>query len=315
MKKSKAIDVHNLMKQYPNGTKGLSDFTLSIERGQVIGLVGPNGSGKTTTINVLTTTFPPTSGNGTILGYDLINESHQIRQLIGLVPQYESIDWSLTVEQNLQIFAQLLGIDSPAQQIGELLEMLELKDKRKASMEEISGGQIRRVMLARAFLFPAQLLFVDEPTVGLDPVGVERVLSFIKLQTKKGITIVIASNIMEEIQAICDRIVFISKGQKYFEGTVSEIIGQFQLTEQISIHARNATPSQLLEQLKQNGMRIMNHDPLVVEGVKISSTILNILPPFIANGYQLESFSIEPPTLRDAFLELANISREEEPNQ
>lgn len=300
-----AFAVEGLTKRFPNGIEAVKDLTLSIKRGQIVGLLGPNGSGKTTTINLLTTTFPPTSGRGQVLGFDLVREKHKIRPLIGLAPQYETIDWSLTVDQNMRVFANLLGIPNPTQRIGELLEFLQLEDKRYTPIEEISGGQIRRVQLARAILFPAQLFFVDEPTVGLDPVGVNRVLDFLKLQSSQGKTIILASNIMEEVQNICDFIVFLNKGHVTYAGSPADLIRHVQVEEHVIIQAKCSPPPALLQQLEQAGMSVRAQDPLEVSGVNAGKVTVMILTPFIANGYQLEGLTVLQPTLRDAFLTFA----------
>ncbi|MCG8346317.1 MAG: ABC transporter ATP-binding protein [Chloroflexales bacterium] len=302
---TKAINVEGLTKRFPNGVEAVRDVTLCIDRGQVIGLLGPNGSGKTTTINLLTTTFKPTRGSGHILGFDLVRESHKIRQVIGLVPQYETIDWSLTVDQNLRVFANLLGVSKATERIVQLLDMLQLEDKRFSPIEELSGGQIRRVQLARAILFPAQLLFVDEPTVGLDPIGVERVLTFLKLQANEGKTVVLASNIMEDIQSVCDRIVFLNKGHLIYDGPPQRLIHHFNMEERVIIEAKDDPPADLLQQLVRAGLCIVEHNPLTVNGVNAGRMTITILAPFIAHGYHITNFTVVQPTLRNAFVALA----------
>ncbi len=300
------IDVQSLSKRYPNGVEAVRELTLKIVMGQIVGLIGPNGSGKTTTINLLTTSFRPTSGTGKILGFDLLRENAQIRKRIGLVPQYESIDWSLTVAQNLMVFAKLLKLSHAAQRVEALLDMLDLAEKRNDSMEELSGGQIRRVQLARAFLFPAQILFVDEPTVGLDPIGVDKVLGFLKDCASHGMTIILASNVMEEIQNACDRLVFINKGRKIFDGSVSCAIQHFRLEERVIIQSKTAVPFNLIANIEQSGLKVLKKDPLTISGVNAGSTLLSLLAPFMGNGYDLASFVVEQPTLRQAFVELAS---------
>lgn len=306
-----AVEVVNLSKRFPDGTVAVKDLTLGVPRGQILALLGPNGSGKTTTINLLTTSFAPTSGGGRILGYDITKEKEGIRHRISLVPQYETIDWSLTVEQNLRVFAGLLNIADPESRLTGLLKEMQLEDERKEPIEELSGGQIRRVQLARGMLFDADLIFVDEPTIGLDPVGVHRVLAFLRRQRDEGKTIILASNVMEEVQEVCDRVVFLHKGSVVYDGPPEDLVSRCGLEETVVVHTRGEPNPALISELEASGLSILGLDPLHVSGDDAARTTVELLAPFISTGYQVEGFVVNRPTLKDAFLKISGATEEE----
>ena len=302
---SLAVSVSGLTKVYKNGVYGVDGLTFDIPRGQIVGLLGPNGSGKTTTINLLTASFPPTSGSGYVLGYDIRKQSTMIRKSVSLVPQYESIDWSLTVFQNLKVFSDLLNITNASSLIGELLENLELSEYRNTQMEELSGGQIRRVQLARAMLFDSEPIFVDEPTIGLDPVGVSRVLNYLKQQTRSGKTVVLATNIMSEMEQVCDRILFLNHGKILYDGTPSDIIKKCDLKERVTIELRGE-PSGLIEAAVTAGLEVESRTPLTIAGNRAGSLILPILANSNQYNISIVGITIHTPSLEDAFIHIAN---------
>jgi ABC-2 type transport system ATP-binding protein len=166
-----ALEARNLTKVYPNGTVGVEGLCLTVATGEVVGLLGPNGSGKTTTVNLFTTAFPPTRGSAAVMGYDVVADRDRVRQVVAVVSQQDTVNWWLTVYQNVDLFASLLGMPRRTRQreIGQLLAEFELDDKRDQYLDDLSGGQLRRVQVVRALLYRPQVLFVDEPTLGLDP--------------------------------------------------------------------------------------------------------------------------------------------------
>lgn len=299
-----AISVSGLSKTYPNGNVGVKNLTVDVPRGQIVGLLGPNGSGKTTTINLLTASFPPSSGDGQVLGFDIRRQAHLIRRRTSLVPQYESIDWSLTVYQNLRVFASLLHVSDPEGRISGLLHALELEDHRHSPVEELSGGQIRRVQLARAMLFSSDLVFVDEPTAGLDPLGSHEVLSYLREQARSGRTVLLASNIMTEMEQICDRILFLNKGVLVYDGSPTDIIGRCRLKERITVDLEHEPSESLIDTLNDLGLEVHARKPLVVSGTEATRLVVATLSSLTDQNGSFRGFTVHKPGLSDAFVSI-----------
>ena len=188
--------------------------------------MGPNGAGKTTTINILCTLSKPTSGRATIDGLNVVRQQSQVRQSIGLVFQDPSLDERLSGLQNLRFHALVYGLPASVreQRIEQMLRMMELWDKRHSEVRTYSGGMKRRLELARGLLHYPKVLFLDEPTLGLDPVGTREIRELIlDLKNKQGLTIVMTSHILSEVQATCDRIGIINGGKLALEETMANL--------------------------------------------------------------------------------------------
>jgi ABC-2 type transport system ATP-binding protein len=191
-------------------------LNLSVPAGEVFGLLGPNGAGKTTAIKMLTTLLPPTSGRAYVAGFDVEKQSAQVRSAIGYVPQLVSVDGSLTAYENLLIFAKLYGVprSERSARIGNSLEFVGLEDAANRMVRGYSGGMMRRLEIALAMLHRPRVLFLDEPTVGLDPLARqavwERVLSLVR---EFGMTIFVTTHFMEEADHLCDRVAIMNLGR------------------------------------------------------------------------------------------------------
>ena len=185
------VQTQSLTKRFGDLT-AVSEFTVSIEAGEIFGLVGPNGAGKTTVIKMLTTLLPPTAGNASVDGHDITHEAAEVRRVIGYVPQFISADGALSGYENLLIFSKLYDIPRKERQqrIGEVLEFMGLSDFSDKLVRTYSGGMIRRLEIAESMLHRPRVLFLDEPTVGLDPVARNMVWEHIKqLRADYGTTI------------------------------------------------------------------------------------------------------------------------------
>ena len=206
--------------------KAVDNLTLSVEQGEIFGLLGPNGAGKTTSIKMIITLLPPTSGAATIGGYDIVHNSSQVRRLIGYVPQILSADGTLTGRENLTIFAKLYDI--PRRDRGKIiddsLEFMGLNDASDKLVKNYSGGMIRRLEIAQSMLHRPKVLFLDEPTIGLDPVGRKVVWDHIeKLREDYGTTIFLTTHYMEEADNLCTRIGIMNQGKLAAIGTPKEL--------------------------------------------------------------------------------------------
>jgi ABC-2 type transport system ATP-binding protein len=202
-------------------------LNISIEGGDVFGLVGPNGAGKTTTIKMLTTLLPPTSGTALVAGFDVRREQKKVQNSIGYVPQMLSADGNLTGYENLLVFAKLYGMkrrDRP-REIHGALEFMGLGDAAGKLVKHYSGGMVRRLEIAQSLLHRPKVVFLDEPTTGLDPVARSTVWEHIhKIRNDFGTTVLITTHLMEEAESLCDRVGIMSAGRLVIEGPPQEII-------------------------------------------------------------------------------------------
>jgi ABC-2 type transport system ATP-binding protein len=218
------LDVKNLTKRFGAFT-AVDSISFSVSVGEVFGLVGPNGAGKTTTIKMLTTLLPPTSGAASVAGYDVIHNSSAVRRVIGYVPQLLSADGSLSGYENLLIFAKLYDI--PAKERGKLisdsLHFMGLSESADKLVRSYSGGMIRRLEIAQAVLHRPRILYLDEPTVGLDPVARETVWKYVGALSESGTTIIMTTHYMEEAEAMCDSVAIMNRGKIAAIGSPSEL--------------------------------------------------------------------------------------------
>lgn len=218
------VDVKNLTKRFGN-TLVLRGVTLSVQRGTVLGVLGPNGAGKTTVINCLTTLLQPDSGQATIAGYDVVQRPEAVRSLIGLTGQFAAVDEALTARENLILFGRLLRLSGPAakRRADELLTEFELSDAANRQVKTFSGGMRRRLDLAASIVVLPLVLFLDEPTTGLDPRSRQQLWAVVKDLKAQGITIILTTQYLEEADALADQIVVIDHGQVIAEGTTDEL--------------------------------------------------------------------------------------------
>ena len=217
-------------------------LSISVQPGEMFGLVGPNGAGKTTVIKMLTTILPPTSGNAVVAGYDIVRHSAQVRSVIGYVPQLLSADGSLTGYENLLIFAKLYHIPRRERQsrIHDALTFMGLPEFADKMVREYSGGMIRRLEVAESMLHRPRMLFLDEPTVGLDPIARRTVWEHIqRLRSDYGTTILLTTHYMEEADELCDRVAIMHLGKMAAIGTPAELkasVGEGATLDDVFVH-------------------------------------------------------------------------------
>jgi len=209
-----AIRVERLSR-YFDDKPAVDGVSFDIKRSEVFGFLGPNGAGKTTTIKMLTTLLPPTSGKATVLGHDLATEGRRIRERIGVVQQQDSFDQGLNVETSMDIYGLIWNVPKPERKrrIEDLIRRFGMEEFRKKPTIDLSAGQRRRLQVAREFIHDMDLLFLDEPTVGLDPIVRRGVLDYLKEQVRDGLTIFFTTHVLEEAEYLCDRIAVINQGR------------------------------------------------------------------------------------------------------
>jgi ABC-2 type transport system ATP-binding protein len=220
----KMISVENLVKKFGNIT-AVNDVSFEVEEGTIFGFLGPNGAGKTTTINILCTLLSPTSGKASIHGFDCDRESAKVRQAIGIVFQDSSLDKDLTARENLMFHAYLynVGKTERRQRVEDALRFVDLVDRADDLVKKFSGGMKRRLEVARGLIHRPKVLFLDEPTLGLDPQSRSNLWEFITtLPEKHAMTIFMTTHYMEEAE-VCDKIAIIDKGRIIASGTPSEL--------------------------------------------------------------------------------------------
>jgi len=206
--------------------KAVDGVNLSVSRGEVFGLLGRNGAGKTTLIRMLTTLLPPTAGTATVAGLDIVRDAARVRHAIGYVPQSLSADGELTGYENLLVFARLFDIPSRLRQarIHDGLALMGLEDAADKLVSGYSGGMIRRLEIARSLLHRPQVLYLDEPTVGLDPVARDTVWEHIRrLQASFGTTLFLTTHYLDEAEHLCDRIAILRRGRIVTCGTLASL--------------------------------------------------------------------------------------------
>jgi len=209
------IETKNLTKKFEKMT-AVDKLNLQINEGEIFGLLGPNGAGKTTTLLMLVTLKPPTSGTATINGFDIVKQADKVRKSIGIVFQDPSSDEILTGYENLKLHGWLYDMPSDLREerIKEVLELVELTDRRNDRVKKYSGGMRRRLELARGLMHHPKILFLDEPTLGLDPQSREHIWKYIEnLAKEKNMTIVLTTHYMDEADKLCDRLAIIDKGK------------------------------------------------------------------------------------------------------
>ena len=219
------LEIRNLTRRFGTFT-AVDALSLSVNAGEIFGLLGSNGAGKTTSIKMLTTLLPPTSGEAHVAGFSIINQSVDVRRVIGYVPQAVSVDGSLTGYENLLIFAKLYDLPRRERdgRIKEALEFMNLSSDAGRMVGEYSGGMVRRLEIAQSTLHRPKLLFLDEPTVGLDPIARDAVWKhLVDLRANYGTTLFITTHYMEEAESHCDRIAIMHLGKRTALGTCKEL--------------------------------------------------------------------------------------------
>ncbi len=225
------VQVTDLSKEFKRTTGekffAVKNVNLDINRGEIFSLLGPNGAGKTTTISMISGLLAPTSGDATIGGHSITKQPLEAKKLLGVVPQEIALYPTLTARQNLEFFGKMYGLGGAelAQRVDETLDFIDLKDRQHDKVESFSGGMKRRVNIGIGLMHHPQLIYMDEPTVGVDPQNRRRVLdTVLRLRAEKGMSVLYTSHLMEEVQEISDRVAIIDHGEVIASGTVGELI-------------------------------------------------------------------------------------------
>jgi len=303
------LQVKNLVKKYNNFT-AVDDISFEIHEGEIFSLLGPNGAGKSTTISVLSTLFPATSGDATICGYSVRKNPMEVKRSIGVVPQEIALYEDLTALENLKFWGEMYGLTGKSlnQRIDEVLDEIGLRDRAKQRIKTYSGGMKRRVNIGVGLLHKPQLLFMDEPTVGIDPQSRRSILDSVKALNKSGMSILYTTHYMEEAQELSDRVGIIDHGKLIALGTQEELTRQVGENDTLILHiAENEDPNRLIEGCKQIP-GLINATAIDHEISIVTSSAEEIIAPIVSRfnelGGKIQSIEIREPNLEAVFLHL-----------
>ncbi|MEU6509569.1 ATP-binding cassette domain-containing protein [Streptomyces sp. NPDC046942] len=285
----------------------LRGLDLAVARGTVCGLLGPNGAGKTTAVRLLTTLLRPDAGSARVAGHDLVREAAAVRSRIGVTGQYASVDGDLTGRENLRLFARLHRVRGPAVRADELLERFGLTEAAGRKASTYSGGMRRRLDLAASLIRRPEVLFLDEPTTGLDPASRTRIWQAVRELKAAGTTVLLTTQYLEEADQLADDVVLVDQGRVALSGSPAELkalVGSF---AQAVVADGDALPkaAAVLDQLtgsepvfdrERNSVGAVTTDPTL--------TLPRLVRELDAAGVPLLDASLRPPTLDDAFLRL-----------
>ncbi|MEA2703400.1 MAG: hypothetical protein QOD63_1345 [Actinomycetota bacterium] len=293
----------------------LENLDLQVPAGTVLGLLGPNGAGKTTTVRILTTILHPDSGRASVLGHDVATEPDAVRNIIGLAGQYAAVDHNLTGRENLRMVGKLTHQDFSGipKRADELLERFALSDAADRPVRTYSGGMRRRLDLAAALVHRPPVLFLDEPTTGLDPRGRSDLWTVIGQLVADGMTLLLTTQYLEEAEQLADRIVVIDGGKLIAEGTAQELkatlaatvvevrFADVATTARARAHLEGFGPSEILDDSRTLAVNVS--DP--------GRAVLDVVRALDSSGLVPESLVVREPTLDDVFLQLTGHRVEE----
>lgn len=302
------IEASLLSKSYGNFV-AVDGIDLKVERGKIFGFLGPNGAGKTTTMKMLTTLIPPSGGTMNILGVDAIKSPLEIRKKIGVVLQQPSYEPTLSVEKSLEKYGMMWNVEKKTRKdrVEELLVSFDLADIRKKKNDDLSIGQRRRVQVAREFMHDMELLFLDEPTVGLDPSARRGLLDFIKSKVRDGLTIFFTTHILEEAEYLCDDIAIINKGKIIAVDTPADLKNKFGREKTIKIHVlEQKNISSLLSGIP--GCVVEDDSVITVRSGQSEQVLQDILKTLASNDIAVEDLSVVPTSLEEIFLSVVKNS-------
>lgn len=303
------LEAHNLVKKF-NGFTAVDDVSFAIEEGEVFSLLGPNGAGKTTTISMLSCLLVPTQGDAFIGGHSVTRDPMAAKKIIGVVPQDIALYEELSALENLQFWGRMYGMGGAAlkQRIAEVLEEVGLADKAKQRVKTYSGGMKRRINIAVGLLHRPRLLFMDEPTVGIDPQSRRNILDSVKALNRQGMTVLYTTHYMEEAQELSQRVGIIDHGRLIALGTQQELTQMVGQMDALRLHlpeGQEAGPFIAALQALPDVRQVTTADHQIV---LIVPEAQEAIPPVFAQadrlGFKIRSVEIEEPNLEAVFLHL-----------
>jgi ABC-2 type transport system ATP-binding protein len=297
----------------------VDDVTFDVRRGEIFGLLGPNGAGKSTLIRVLTTLLHPTSGTACVDTYDIIRDPEKIRSIIGVCPQNSTLDVELTAYDNLEFYGKLVNVSDHVlnKRIWELLEMAELTDRAHMKVQTFSGGMRRKLEIVRAFIHHPLILFLDEPTIGLDPEARHEVWKQIARLNEEKTTIILTTHYMDEAEKLCDRIAFVDKGRLIALDILENLKQLIPAGDLIEIGV-DSIDDRIINAVRATALinSVEVKDKKVIISAKNGSKVLpEIVAVFEKFSVPMTSISIRSPSLEDVFIHLTGKKLDDPGNQ
>jgi len=301
-----AVEARGLVKVFGDN-RAVDGVDLNVRAGSIYGVLGPNGAGKTTTIRMLATLLRADAGSAEIFGHDVVKEAQIVRQLIGVTGQYASVDESLSATENLVIFSRLLGLgrSEAKNKAAELLEEFGLTEAAKRPLKNFSGGMRRRLDLAASLIAQPPLIFLDEPTTGLDPRTRNQMWDTIRRLVKNGSTVLLTTQYLQEADELADRIAVIDHGRVVAEGTVDELkasVGSSSLHLTIQNPGEIETARLTVERLLNVQSKISREDGKITAPMADADKVTDLLIALRETEIQLAELSVQKPTLDEVFL-------------
>jgi len=303
------LDVHDLVKDYGDfrAVKGIS---FDIQEGEIFSLLGPNGAGKTTTIAMLSTLYTPTSGDATIGGHSVTRDPMAVKQIIGIVPQELALYEELSARENLIFWGRMYGLSGKALQgrVDEVLEHIGLVEKAKDRVKTYSGGMKRRVNIGVGLLHKPRLLFMDEPTVGIDPQSRRAILETVKELNRQGMTVLYTTHYMEEAQELSDRVGIIDHGELIALGTQKELTQKVGQTETLILYLGENDDPQVLVRALEGVQDVIESAATDHEVSIVAQQAEEVLAAVVSKANEsrikIRSIDIREPNLEAVFLHL-----------
>jgi len=305
------IIAENLVKRYDD-FEAVRGVSFRVKRGEIYGFLGPNGAGKTTTLGMLTTVIRPTSGDAFVAGYSVGREPWKVRERIGVVFQEPTVDRELTAMENMLVHGLIHGLSKRdvERRARELLEFVGLEKFANTQVKRFSGGMVRRLEIARALINVPEVLFLDEPTTGLDPQSRAKVWDVIRELKKQGVTIFLTTHYMDEAEKLCDRIAIIDHGVIVAEGTPDEL--KRMVGGDLVYIEFEGEPAKLLARLSECGEARVIGQTLVLKVEDAPSLLPRLLKAVESVGVRVSSVRYSRPSLDDVFLYLTGRSLRDE---
>lgn len=301
------IEVRNLVKDYKK-MKAVDDLSFDVKKGEILGLLGPNGSGKTTTMNCILSLLKFNSGSIKIFGKEMKPSEYDIKAKIGVVFQEVAVFEELTVYENLDYFCGLYIKDKNTrkQYIEDAIKLVGLEEFRKFYPKQLSGGLLRRLNIACGIAHKPELIFLDEPTVAVDPQSRNNILDGIKKLNEQGATIVYTTHYMEEVEIICDRVIILDKGKVIASGTCDELKELAKIEEKVTVEVSNLDSKYVDEIGKFKNVESINYEDniLFIKYQKGKNNFGDLLEYLKRENIKYNKIYSERPTLNDVFLEL-----------
>lgn len=301
------VRVEHLVKRY-NGTTAVDDISFEIKKGEIFGLLGPNGAGKSTIISILCCLLKPSSGRATISGFDLEKNALEIKRIIGVVPQEISLYHTLTARENLAFYAKIYGLPRQVrwERITEILEMAGLSQRADEPLQNYSGGMKRRINIGIALLHNPQILFLDEPTVGVDPQSRKRIYDTILELNNQGMTVLLTTHQMEDAERLCHRIAIVDNGKLIALDTLEGLMKLVGESDMVRVEARNITQKTVksLEKIDSVQKISVDRDMMTIQLLRGREMLAAIVDILTASGTKVDSIQIKEPDLETLFLHL-----------